>query len=30
VVVDATGAFGSVDILRPGEPDPGDRDDDDD
>ena len=27
VVVDATGAFGSVDILRPGEPD---RDDDDD
>jgi Domain of unknown function (DUF1707) len=30
VVVDATGAFGSVDILRPGEPDPDDRDDDDD
>jgi hypothetical protein len=30
VAVDATGAFGSVDILRPGEPDPGDRDDDDD
>jgi len=27
VVVDATGAFGSVDILRPGEPD---HDDDDD
>ena len=30
VVVDVTGAFGSVDIVRPGEPDPGDRDDDDD
>jgi hypothetical protein len=30
VVVDVTGAFGSVDILRPGEPDPGDNDDDDD
>jgi hypothetical protein len=30
VEVDATGAFGSVDILRPGEPDPGDKDDDDD
>jgi hypothetical protein len=29
VVVDATGAFGSVDIVRPGEPDP-DHDDDDD
>jgi hypothetical protein len=29
VVVDATGAFGSVDILRPGEPDPDDDDDDD-
>lgn len=30
VVVDATGAFGSVDILRPGEPEPDDDDDDDD
>jgi hypothetical protein len=30
VVVDVTGAFGSVDIVRPGEPDPGDRDDDED
>jgi hypothetical protein len=29
VVVDATGAFGSVDILRPGEPEPDDDDDDD-
>ncbi|GAA5131747.1 DUF1707 SHOCT-like domain-containing protein [Pseudonocardia adelaidensis] len=28
VVVDATGAFGSVDILRPGEPEPDDDDDD--
>lgn len=30
VVVDATGAFGSVDILRPGEPEPGDDDEEDD
>jgi hypothetical protein len=30
VVVDATGAFGSVDIVRPGEPEPADDDDDDD
>lgn len=30
VVVDATGAFGSVDILRPGEPEPDDDDGDDD
>ena len=30
VVVDATGAFGSVDILRPGEPEPDEDDDDDD
>jgi hypothetical protein len=29
VVVDVTGAFGSVDILRPGEPDRDDDDDDD-
>jgi uncharacterized protein DUF1707 len=28
VVVDATGAFGSVDILRPGEPEQDDDDDD--
>jgi hypothetical protein len=30
VVVDGTGAFGSVKILRPGEPEPRDHDDDDD
>jgi Domain of unknown function (DUF1707) len=28
VVVDGTGAFGSVKIVRPGEPEPGDDDDD--
>jgi hypothetical protein len=30
VVVDATGAFGSVDIMRPGEPEPDDDEEDDD